>query len=107
MLQQMMVDDKEVEVRESVVRSLGILFGFISDSDKYTQVQNQWIFESSCALICYISKNMPRTEICGFTGNLIYRVVNIKKGPFLIHVKDFEYFRTCILQKCHQSVSVL
>ncbi|XP_022335472.2 RAB11-binding protein RELCH homolog isoform X2 [Crassostrea virginica] len=37
MLQQMMVDDKEAEVRESVVRSLGILFGFISDSDKYTQ----------------------------------------------------------------------
>lgn len=38
MLQQMMVDDKEAEVREAVVRSLGILFGFISDTDKYTQV---------------------------------------------------------------------
>uniref|UniRef100_K1PHE9 Uncharacterized protein n=1 Tax=Magallana gigas TaxID=29159 RepID=K1PHE9_MAGGI len=37
MLQQMMVDDKEAEVREAVVRSLGILFGFISDTDKYTQ----------------------------------------------------------------------
>lgn len=36
---------------------------------------------------------MPRTEICGFTVNLIYRVVNIKKGPFWIHVKDFEYLR--------------
>ena len=36
---------------------------------------------------------MPRTEICGFTVNLIYRIVNIKKGSFWIHVKDFEYLR--------------
>ncbi|XP_062567299.1 RAB11-binding protein RELCH homolog [Saccostrea cucullata] len=37
MLQQMMAEDKEAEVREAVVRSLGILFGFICDTDKYTQ----------------------------------------------------------------------
>ncbi|XP_048752282.1 RAB11-binding protein RELCH homolog isoform X2 [Ostrea edulis] len=37
MLQQMMADDKEAEVREAVVRSLGILFGIICDTDKYTQ----------------------------------------------------------------------
>ena len=39
MLQQMLTEDKTEEVRESVVRSLGLLMGFIDDSDKYTQVQ--------------------------------------------------------------------
>ena len=38
MLQQMLHDDKEPEVREAVVRSLGLLMGFISDPDKYQQV---------------------------------------------------------------------
>ena len=38
MLQQMLHDDKEAEVREAVVRSLGLLMGFISDPDKYQQV---------------------------------------------------------------------
>ncbi|KAL3860033.1 hypothetical protein ACJMK2_010206, partial [Sinanodonta woodiana] len=37
MLQQMLQDDKEEEVREAVVRSLGLLFGFICDTDKYSQ----------------------------------------------------------------------
>ena len=30
--------DKEPEVREAVVRSLGLLMGFISDPDKYQHV---------------------------------------------------------------------
>ncbi|XP_069112711.1 RAB11-binding protein RELCH homolog isoform X2 [Argopecten irradians] len=37
MLQQMLSDDKDEEVREAVVRSLGLLFGFICDTDKFTQ----------------------------------------------------------------------
>ena len=41
MLQQMLCDDKDEEVRESVVRSLGLLTGFIDDEDKYTQVQSR------------------------------------------------------------------
>ncbi|KAL5022360.1 hypothetical protein ScPMuIL_001515 [Solemya velum] len=36
MLKQMLLD-KEDEVREAVVRSLGILFGFICDQDKFSQ----------------------------------------------------------------------
>uniref|UniRef100_A0A2C9LVS6 TOG domain-containing protein n=1 Tax=Biomphalaria glabrata TaxID=6526 RepID=A0A2C9LVS6_BIOGL len=37
MLQQMMLDDRDEEVREAVVRSLGLLMGFICDADKYVQ----------------------------------------------------------------------
>ncbi|XP_052816582.1 RAB11-binding protein RELCH homolog isoform X2 [Mya arenaria] len=37
MLKQMLQDDKEADVREAVVRSLGLLIGFIADKDKYTQ----------------------------------------------------------------------
>ncbi|KAJ8302481.1 hypothetical protein KUTeg_018877 [Tegillarca granosa] len=37
MLQQMLMDDKDEEVREAVVRSLGLLIGFITDQDKYSQ----------------------------------------------------------------------
>ena len=33
----MLHDDKEPEVREAVVRSLGLLMSFISDPDKYQQ----------------------------------------------------------------------
>ena len=33
-------DDKELEAREAVVRSLGLLMGFISDPDKYQQVEH-------------------------------------------------------------------
>ncbi|KAL4235190.1 hypothetical protein ACF0H5_006828 [Mactra antiquata] len=38
MLQQMLMEDKESDVREAVVRSLGLIIGFISDRDKYPQV---------------------------------------------------------------------
>ncbi|XP_025114881.1 lisH domain and HEAT repeat-containing protein KIAA1468-like isoform X4 [Pomacea canaliculata] len=37
MLQQMLLDDKDDDVRDAVVRSLGLLLGFITDADKYTQ----------------------------------------------------------------------
>lgn len=37
MLQQMLNEDKEDAVREAVVKSLGILFSFICDNDKYSQ----------------------------------------------------------------------
>ena len=38
MLKQMLLDDKDDDVREAVVRSLGLLAAFISDPDKYSQV---------------------------------------------------------------------
>ncbi|XP_064641709.1 RAB11-binding protein RELCH homolog [Lineus longissimus] len=37
MLQQMLCDDKTEEVRESVVRSLGLLISFMDDEDKYSK----------------------------------------------------------------------
>ncbi|CAG5116113.1 unnamed protein product, partial [Candidula unifasciata] len=37
MLQQMMTDDRDEDVREAVVKSLGLLMGFICDADKYAQ----------------------------------------------------------------------
>ncbi|XP_076470808.1 RAB11-binding protein RELCH homolog isoform X2 [Babylonia areolata] len=37
MLQQMLMDDKDDDVREAVVRSLGLLVAFIADADKYSQ----------------------------------------------------------------------
>ncbi|KAL8571755.1 hypothetical protein ACOMHN_051122 [Nucella lapillus] len=37
MLQQMLMDDKDDDVREAVVRSLGLLVAFITDADKYSQ----------------------------------------------------------------------
>ena len=38
MLQQMLMDDKDDDVREAVIRSLGLIVGFIQNPDKYTQV---------------------------------------------------------------------
>lgn len=38
MLQQMLADDKADMVREAVVKSLGIIMGYIDDPDKYSQV---------------------------------------------------------------------
>ncbi len=39
MLTQMLHDDKDEEVREAVVKSLGLLTGFICDTDKFAQVR--------------------------------------------------------------------
>ena len=39
MLQQMLLDDKADEVKEAVVRSLGLLMGFVDDPDKFAQVR--------------------------------------------------------------------
>lgn len=38
MLQQMLAEDKADMVREAVVKSLGIIMGYIDDADKYSQV---------------------------------------------------------------------
>ncbi len=46
MLNQMLQDDKTEEVRESVVRSLGLLMGFIEEREKYSQVNCQPILQS-------------------------------------------------------------
>jgi hypothetical protein len=40
----MLQDDKEADVREAVVRSLGLIIGFIYDQDKYPQVINVYLF---------------------------------------------------------------
>lgn len=42
MLQQMLAEDKADMVREAVVKSLGVIMGYIDDPDKYSQVQ--WAF---------------------------------------------------------------
>lgn len=38
MLQQMLAEDKADMVREAVIKSLGIIMGYIDDADKYSQV---------------------------------------------------------------------
>ena len=38
MLQQMLEDERHEQVREAIVRSLGILYGFVNDREKYIQV---------------------------------------------------------------------
>lgn len=38
MLQQMLTEDKADMVREAVIKSLGIIMGYIDDPDKYSQV---------------------------------------------------------------------
>lgn len=38
LLQQMLAEDKADMVREAVVKSLGIIMGYIDDPDKYSQV---------------------------------------------------------------------
>lgn len=39
MLQQMLAEDKADMVREAVIKSLGIIMGYIDDPDKYSQVR--------------------------------------------------------------------
>lgn len=39
MLQQMLMEDKADLVREAVIKSLGIIMGYIDDPDKYQQVK--------------------------------------------------------------------
>lgn len=38
MLQQMLMEDKADLVREAVIKSLGVIMGYIDDPDKYQQV---------------------------------------------------------------------
>lgn len=40
MLNSMLHDDKDEDVKDSVTRSLALLTGFIDDSDKYSQVSH-------------------------------------------------------------------
>lgn len=53
MLQQMLAEDKADMVREAVVKSLGIIMGYIDDSDKYSQVK---LFTRKRASSCTIPK---------------------------------------------------
>lgn len=45
MLQQMLAEDKADMVREAVVKSLGIIMGYIDDPDKYSQVCATFAFQ--------------------------------------------------------------
>lgn len=45
MLQQMLAEDKADMVREAVVKSLGIIMGYIDDPDKYSQVCAAFAFK--------------------------------------------------------------
>jgi hypothetical protein len=40
MLQQMLLEDKDNTVKESVVRSLALIVTFMDDKDKYSQVSS-------------------------------------------------------------------
>ena len=56
MLKQMLLDDKDDDVREAVVRSLGLLAAFISDPDKYSQVglNGHWSDVKLCTVsVCW------------------------------------------------------
>lgn len=46
MLQQMLMEDKADMVREAVIKSLGIIMGYIDDPDKYQQVRLLWLFHT-------------------------------------------------------------
>lgn len=47
MLQQMLAEDKADMVREAVIKSLGIIMGYIDDPDKYSQVL-PFLYTSLC-----------------------------------------------------------
>lgn len=53
MLQQMLMEDKTDLVREAVIKSLGIIMGYIDDPDKYQQVSYP-IAVNACWLFYYI-----------------------------------------------------
>lgn len=50
MLQQMLAEDKADMVREAVIKSLGIIMGYIDDPDKYSQVCLPFLCTSLCLI---------------------------------------------------------
>lgn len=48
MLQQMLAEDKADMVREAVIKSLGIIMGYIDDPDKYSQVCLPFLYTNLC-----------------------------------------------------------
>lgn len=54
MLQQMLAEDKADMVREAVVKSLGIIMGYIDDPDKYSQVCFERGNVSECSIFCFL-----------------------------------------------------
>lgn len=64
MLKQMLMDDKAEEVREAVVKSLGLVIGFIGDRDKYIQVWSWWC--RRCTTSMYWKVFQPPADGQGF-----------------------------------------
>lgn len=57
MLQQMLAEDKADMVREAVIKSLGIIMGYIDDPDKYSQVcvlGEKNVSELKCSSFCFL-----------------------------------------------------
>lgn len=57
MLQQMLAEDKADMVREAVIKSLGIIMGYIDDPDKYSQVcvlGEKSVSELKCSSFCFL-----------------------------------------------------
>lgn len=52
MLQQMLTEDKADMVREAVIKSLGIIMGYIDDPDKYSQV---CVLRKEACLLCFLN----------------------------------------------------
>lgn len=60
MLQQMLTEDKADMVREAVVKSLGIIMGYIDDPDKYSQVcVYVRTFYCHPAFNCHVTSTVP------------------------------------------------
>ena len=58
MLQQMLAEDKADMVREAVIKSLGIIMGYIDDPDKYSQVSVRacvCVWEQNPYLLCFLN----------------------------------------------------
>lgn len=57
MLQQMLAEDKADMVREAVIKSLGIIMGYIDDPDKYSQVceLGEYVFSFVFFVVVFLS----------------------------------------------------
>lgn len=76
MLQQMLAEDKADMVREAVVKSLGIIMGYIDDPDKYSQVCvlcEGSVYNIKCFTFCFckcllVNPPLTRIIVCIFQG---------------------------------------
>lgn len=73
MLQQMLAEDKADMVREAVVKSLGIIMGYIDDPDKYSQVCATFAFlHNSVFFFLSFYSNFTSIFLCTCAGFRIW-----------------------------------